>query len=75
MDDAYCPTGDSDHLLSIFRREGRIAIAAAVMIGVACRIKKLENEKNAGVNLEKNTLDKLKRHPDGVGEQICLLLG
>ena len=63
MDDAYCPTGGNDHLLSISRKEGRIAIAAAAMIGAACRIKKFENEKNAGVNLEKSILDDNKTPP------------
>lgn len=63
MGDAYCPTGGNDHLLSISRKEGRIAIAAAAMIGAACRIKKFENEKNAGVNLEKSILDENKTPP------------
>ena len=63
MDDAYCPTGDNGHLLNIFRKEDLIAIAAAAMIGAACRIKKFENEKNVGVNLEKSILDKNKTPP------------
>jgi hypothetical protein len=67
VDDAYCPTGGNDHLLSISRKEGRIAIAAVAMIGAACRIKKFESEKNAGVTFEKSILDKIKRHPDGTG--------
>ena len=57
MDDAYCPTVGNDHLLSISRKEDRIAIAAAAMIGAACRIKKFENEKNADVNFEKSILN------------------
>jgi hypothetical protein len=61
--DAYCPTDENDHLLSISRKEGRIATAAAAMIGAACRIRKFENEKNAGVNLEKSILDDNKTPP------------
>ena len=63
MGDAYCPTDENDHLLSISRKEGRIATAAAAMIGAACRIRKFENEKNAGVNLEKSILDDNKTPP------------
>ena len=63
MGDAYCPTDENDHLLSISRKEGRIAIAAAAMIGAACRIKKFESGKNAGVNLEKSILDDNKTPP------------
>jgi hypothetical protein len=61
--DACCPTGDSDHLLSIFRKDGRTAIAAVAMTGAACRIKKFENEKNAGVNSEKSIPDENKTPP------------
>ena len=63
MDDAYYPTDGNDHLLSISRKEDRIAIAAAAMIGAACRIKKFENEKNAGVIFEKSILDENKTPP------------
>jgi hypothetical protein len=63
VDDAYCPTGENDHLLNISRKEDRIAIAAAVMIGAACRINKFGNEKNAGVNLGKSIPDENKTPP------------
>ena len=56
MDDAYCPTGANGHPQSISRREDLTAIVAAVMIGVAYRIKKLEKEMNAGEASAKNIL-------------------
>jgi hypothetical protein len=70
VDDVYCPTGENDRPQSISQREGLTAVVTTVTIGVACRIKELEKEMNAGEAFEKNILTNSIHKPPALPVRI-----